>query len=196
HPRSLRGHHARRSHRGHDAAAGPDQARLRREAAAAPRCHRPQGERGVPQGVRRDLACPGRGVPGAGGFVKSRGRAVVWAWRTDILVAILVAWEYLTGIKAISRPPGLYWIDPFFISRPSAIAGRFVYLMSDNVRLPLWKMALSTVQPTLWGFLVGITSGFVAGVPPGRSGRGARGSRPLPLGLQPRSPVPRGRRTS
>jgi NitT/TauT family transport system permease protein len=70
--------------------------------------------------------------------------------------------------------PGLYWIDPFFISRPSAIARRFVFLMSDQVRLPLWRMALSTVQSTLWGFMVGITSGFVAGLLLGRNDRIAR----------------------
>jgi NitT/TauT family transport system permease protein len=98
----------------------------------------------------------------------------VWGWRLGILVVFLVAWEYLTGIKAISKMPGLYWIDPFFISRPSAIAHRFVFLMSDQVRLPLWRMALSTVQSTLWGFMVGITSGFVAGLLLGRSDKVAR----------------------
>ena len=36
---------------------------------------------------------------------------------------LLVGWQYLTGIKAISKTPGLYWIDPFFISRPSADRG-------------------------------------------------------------------------
>ena len=102
------------------------------------------------------------------------GHWSVWAWRIGILLVFLAAWEYLTGIKAIAKTPGLYWIDPFFISRPSAIARRFVYLMSDNVRLPLWRMALSTVQSTLWGFLVGITSGFVAGLLLGRSDRIAR----------------------
>jgi len=102
------------------------------------------------------------------------GQGSVWAWRIGILLVCLAAWEYLTGIKAISKTPGLYWVDPFFISRPSAIARRFVYLLSDNVRLPLWRMALSTVQSTLWGFLVGITSGFVAGLLLGRSDRIAR----------------------
>ena len=102
------------------------------------------------------------------------GHGSVWAWRLGILVVFLVAWEYLTGIKAISKMPGLYWIDPFFISRPSAIARRFVFLMSDQVRLPLWRMALSTVQSTLWGFMVGITSGFVAGLLLGRSDEIAR----------------------
>ena len=102
------------------------------------------------------------------------GSGNVWAWRLGILLVFLGAWEYLTSIKAVSKAPGLYWIDPFFISRPSAIAHRFAYLMSDRVRLPLWRMALSTVQSTLWGFLVGISSGFVAGLFLGRSDKTAR----------------------
>ena len=68
----------------------------------------------------------------------------VLVWRLAILVAILGAWEWLTGVKAINRTPGLYWVDPFFISRPSAIAARFVFLASDQVRLSIWQMALST----------------------------------------------------
>jgi NitT/TauT family transport system permease protein len=91
-------------------------------------------------------------------------RARIALWRVGILVALLGAWEWLTGIKAISRTPGLYWIDPFFISRPSTIARRFVYLTSGEVRLSLWQMALSTVQSTLWGFVVGVSTGFVAGI--------------------------------
>jgi NitT/TauT family transport system permease protein len=102
------------------------------------------------------------------------GHGSVWAWRLGILVAFLVAWEYLTGIKAISKMPGLYWIDPFFISRPSAIAERFVYLMSPRVRLTIWQMALSTVQSTVWGFLAGVSTGFVAGLVLGRGDRLAR----------------------
>jgi NitT/TauT family transport system permease protein len=101
-------------------------------------------------------------------------RMRVTLWRVAILVALLGAWEWLTGIKAISRTPGLYWIDPFFISRPSAIARRFVYLTSGDVRLNLWQMALSTVQSTLWGFAVGVSTGFVAGLVLGRHDRLAR----------------------
>jgi NitT/TauT family transport system permease protein len=101
-------------------------------------------------------------------------RARVLAWRAAILVALLGAWEWLTGIKAVSRTPGLYWVDPFFISRPSAIARRFVYLASGEVRLSLWQMALSTVQSTLWGFVVGVSTGFVAGLALGRHDRLAR----------------------
>jgi NitT/TauT family transport system permease protein len=96
-------------------------------------------------------------------------RRRVLLWQLVILVSLLAAWEWLTGIKTLSRTPGLYWIDPFFISRPSAILWRFAYLMSDQVRLPLWRMALSTVQSTLWGFVVGVSTGFVAGLVLGRN---------------------------
>jgi NitT/TauT family transport system permease protein len=101
-------------------------------------------------------------------------RLRVLAWQLAILVAILAAWEWLTGIKAVSRTPGLYWVDPFFISRPSAIVRRFGYLMSGDVRLSLWQMALSTVQSTLWGFAVGVSTGFLAGLVLGRNDRLAR----------------------
>jgi NitT/TauT family transport system permease protein len=97
--------------------------------------------------------------------------AGVVVWRVAILVALLASWQWLTGIKAISRTPGLYWLDPFFISRPSAIAARFVYLAGDQVRLSIWQMALSTVQSTLWGFAVGVTTGFAAGLVLGRHHR-------------------------
>ncbi|MEK7714831.1 MAG: hypothetical protein AAB387_05200, partial [candidate division NC10 bacterium] len=68
-------------------------------------------------------------------------RARVIVWRLAILAVLLGSWEWLTGIKAISRTPGLYWLDPFFVSRPSVIAQRFAYLASDQVRLSIWAMA-------------------------------------------------------
>ena len=98
-------------------------------------------------------------------------RARIVLWRLVILVALVGAWEWLTGIKAVSRTPGLYWIDPFFISRPSLIVQRFAYLASDQVRLSIWQMALSTVQSTLWGFVVGVSTGFAAGLTLGRHAR-------------------------
>ena len=101
-------------------------------------------------------------------------RARVLLWRLAILIVLVGAWEWLTGIKAISKTPGLYWIDPFFVSRPSLIVKRFAYLASDQVRLSIWQMALSTVQSTLWGFLAGVGSGFVVGLVLGRNDRLAR----------------------
>src|SRR2546426_12515850 len=101
-------------------------------------------------------------------------RRGVLVWRLAILVVLLGAWEWLTGIKAVSRTPGLYWIDPFFVSRPSLIVKRFAYLASDQVRLSIWQMALSTVESTLCGFLVGVSTGFVGGLVLGRHDRLAR----------------------
>ncbi len=104
----------------------------------------------------------------------NRDRGGVLFWQLAILIVFIGAWEYLTGIKAISKTPGLYWIDPFFISRPSKIVERFLYLASDKVRLNIWQMALSTIQSTLWGFLVGVSTGFVAGLVLGRNDGVAR----------------------
>jgi NitT/TauT family transport system permease protein len=112
--------------------------------------------------------------PRAEGRRARSDRWVVVAWRLAILVALLAAWEFLTGFKVIAKTPGLYWIDPFFISRPSAILKRLVYLSSGHVRLSIWSMALSTVQSTIWGFLVGISTGFAAGLALGRNDRLAR----------------------
>ncbi|OGL27440.1 MAG: hypothetical protein A3G97_07500 [Candidatus Rokubacteria bacterium RIFCSPLOWO2_12_FULL_69_21] len=95
-------------------------------------------------------------------------------WRFGILIAGVGAWEWLTGIKAVSKIPGLYFIDPFFISRPSKIVERFFYLNSDKVRLTLWQMLLSTVESTFIGFFVGVSTGFVAGLVLGRNDRLAR----------------------
>ena len=103
-----------------------------------------------------------------------KGRAAIWAWRAVILVALVGSWEWLTGIKAVSKIPGLYFIDPFFISRPSKIVERFFYLNSDKVRLTLWQMLLSTVESTFIGFFVGVSTGFVVGLALGRNDRLAR----------------------
>ena len=101
-------------------------------------------------------------------------RVKINLWRFGILIAGVTAWEWLTGIKAVSKIPGLYFIDPFFISRPSKIVERFFYLNSDKVRLTLWQMLFSTVESTFIGFFVGVSTGFVVGLALGRNDRLAR----------------------
>src|SRR5438034_3876111 len=171
HPRPLGGDHARRPDHRHDAPAWPGETRPRRGHPAAPRRDQAARDRGVRARVQRDLARAGRR---ARGVSRVSERAWVLCWRLLILVVLVGAWEWLTGIKAISTTPGLYWIDPFFVSRPSVILRRFAYLASGAVRLSIWAMALSTVQSTLWGFVVGVSTGFAAGLVLGRRDRLAR----------------------
>lgn len=64
-----------------------------------------------------------------------------------------------------------YRFDPFFVSRPSTIAQRFVCLASDKVPLSIWAMALSTVQSTLWGFPTSSRSSRSRGSRSSRSSR-------------------------
>ena len=97
-------------------------------------------------------------------------RVRVNAWRLLILVLLVGLWEGLTHpavTKSVSR--ALYFVDPFFVSRPSTIWARFWYLNSGAVRVPLWQLALSTLESTLIGFAVGVGSGFVAGLVLGRN---------------------------
>jgi NitT/TauT family transport system permease protein len=93
-------------------------------------------------------------------------------WRVGILAVTLALWQGLTapGItKGVSRV--VYFVDPFFISRPSAIWTRFWYLNSSAVRVTLWQLLLSTLESTFLGFAVGVATGFVAGLVLGRNDR-------------------------
>ncbi|MBI2468002.1 MAG: ABC transporter permease [Candidatus Rokubacteria bacterium] len=99
-------------------------------------------------------------------------RARVNFWRLAILVVTVGLWEGLTHpavTKSVSRV--VYFIDPFFISRPSAIWTRFWYLNSSAVRVPLWQLLLSTLESTALGFAVGVATGFAAGLILGRNDR-------------------------
>ncbi len=73
----------------------------------------------------------------------------LFAFRTLLIVGLLAAWELLSHV-----------VDPFFISRPSAIAQR------------LWEWTLSgvllfntviTLEAALWGLLIGAAGGIVLG---------------------------------
>jgi NitT/TauT family transport system permease protein len=99
-------------------------------------------------------------------------RVRVHLWRIAILLAGVGLWEGLTHpavTKSVSR--AVYFLDPFFISRPSAIWARFWHLNSPAVRVPLWKLLLSTLESTFLGFAVGVATGFVAGLVLGRNDR-------------------------
>lgn len=93
-------------------------------------------------------------------------------WRLAIFVVTVGLWEGLTHpavTKSVSRV--VYFIDPFFVSRPSTIWARFWYLNSSAVRVPLWELLISTLESTALGFAVGVATGFAAGLILGRNDR-------------------------
>lgn len=95
-------------------------------------------------------------------------------WQLAILALLLGLWEGLTHpavTRTVSRV--VYFVDPFFISRPSAVWARFWYLSSPAMRTPLWQLLLATLEATFLGFAVGVASGVGAGLLLGRSHRPA-----------------------
>ncbi|HEU5393727.1 MAG TPA: ABC transporter permease [Candidatus Methylomirabilis sp.] len=103
-----------------------------------------------------------------------RARALIQLWRLLILAAFFLAWEYGTGILVIREfrlfgVKPLSWVDPFFISTPSLIVRRFVFLISPQAKVTLWARLAITLQNTFIGFGVGVGSGFLVGLILGRN---------------------------
>lgn len=117
------------------------------------------------------------------------GKASVLIWQVLIVLAAIAIWEY-GHILHLSYPmmvPDIF--DPYFISKPSEIATQFLYLscmttaegvwnhFSDGsfsrclarMENNLWIATAVTARNTLWGFLMGISSGFLMGLVLGRS---------------------------
>jgi NitT/TauT family transport system permease protein len=96
-------------------------------------------------------------------------RAVMPLARLALVAAVLLVWECVPRIPDVR--PWAPIFDPFFISAPSRIAAKFwdlattsgdqgVVLKSGNLFVQLW----ATLATTLVGFVVGVGSGFVAGL--------------------------------
>src|SRR4030065_81372 len=63
--------------------------------------------------------------------MKTRDRWSVWGRRLGIVLVFLGAWEYLTGLKAISKTPGLARIfDPFIVAFNSPLRIALVPLIT------------------------------------------------------------------
>ena len=80
-------------------------------------------------------------------------RTEVRLWRIGLLLAFLGVWELATHRA---------WIDPFFVSRPSALAAQiWQWVASGFILRHLWV----TLEETLIGFalgtLLGVTVGFL-----------------------------------
>jgi len=113
------------------------------------------------------------------------------AWQVSICVVVLSVWQW--GYQLHNRFPSLVpdLLDPYFISKPSEIFEQFLILSCLKSKLGvfngwfngdfakcmartennLWVATAITLKNTFFGFIIGVTSGFAAGLILGRSDR-------------------------
>jgi NitT/TauT family transport system permease protein len=118
-----------------------------------------------------------------------RGRTL--AWQLLICVAVLSVWQW--GYDLHKKVPWLVpdLLDPYFVSRPSDIFEHFLILSCIKSKLGvlngwfngdfakcmarnennLWIATAVTLKNTFFGFIIGVSSGFAAGLLLGRSDR-------------------------
>ena len=112
-------------------------------------------------------------------------------WQISICVVVLSVWQW--GYQLRARFPWLVpdLLDPYFISKPSEIFEQFLILSCLKSKLGvfngwfngdfakcmartennLWVATAITLKNTFFGFVIGVTSGFAAGLILGRSDR-------------------------
>jgi NitT/TauT family transport system permease protein len=112
-------------------------------------------------------------------------------WQVSICVVVLSVWQW--GYQFHTRFPWLVpdLLDPYFISKPSEIFEQFLILSCLKSKLGvfngwfngdfakcmartennLWVATAITLKNTFFGFIIGVTSGFAAGLTLGRSDR-------------------------
>jgi NitT/TauT family transport system permease protein len=113
------------------------------------------------------------------------------AWQAAICVIVLSIWQW--GYQLHASLPWLVpdLLDPYFISKPSEIFEQFLILSCLKSKLGvfngwfngdfakcmtrtennLWVATSVTLKNTFFGFVTGVTSGFIAGLILGRSNR-------------------------
>ncbi|GAB2816981.1 NitT/TauT family transport system permease protein [Lentzea nigeriaca] len=89
-----------------------------------------------------------------------RRKTKVWSIRLLLVVAWLVSWE-LTAT---------YLIDPFFYSKPSAVAAKLAdWFTVGTSQGSIWEQIVVTLQEAVAGFVLGALAGVVLGILLGRS---------------------------
>jgi NitT/TauT family transport system permease protein len=78
-------------------------------------------------------------------------RAEIRLWRTGLLVVFLGAWELATRRG---------WVDPFFVSQPSALASQISQWVTTGF---IFRHLFVTLEETVIGFLLGTLLGVVVG---------------------------------
>jgi NitT/TauT family transport system permease protein len=91
---------------------------------------------------------------------RSRRKRNTWALRMAIVVVWLAAWE----------ATATWWINPFFYSKPSAIAVRLYEWFTIGTDFgSIWYQLFVTVEEAALGFVIGTVFGVLLGVMLGRS---------------------------
>ncbi|WP_073480919.1 ABC transporter permease [Streptoalloteichus hindustanus] len=91
---------------------------------------------------------------------RRRRRAGMWALRLLLVVVWLGSWE----------AAATWWIDPFFYSKPSAIAVRLAEWFDIGTQFgSVWEQIAVTLEEAVLGFALGAVAGVVLGVLLGRS---------------------------
>ena len=89
-----------------------------------------------------------------------RRTAITWSVRAALVVVWLGAWELVATL----------WIDPFFYSKPSAIAARLAEWFTEGTQFgSIWLQLGVTAEEAVLGFVLGAAAGVVLGVLLGRS---------------------------
>jgi NitT/TauT family transport system permease protein len=118
-------------------------------------------------------------------------RGSTFAWQMLICAALLIIWEW--GFQLRPLAPWLVpdLLDPYFVSKPSEIWTKFLELSCitsktgalngysdgtfakclDRYENNLWVASAVTLKNTFFGFITGVSSGFVVGLILGRSDR-------------------------
>src|SRR5258705_6042734 len=119
----------------------------------------------------------------------SRRRVSTLAWQVLICAAVLSIWQW--GYALPARVPWLVpdLLDPYFVSKPSEIFEHFLTLSCLKSKMGafngwfngdfakcmarnennLWIATAITLKNTFFGFVIGVSSGFAAGLFLGRS---------------------------
>jgi NitT/TauT family transport system permease protein len=121
----------------------------------------------------------------------SRRPLNTFAWQALICAAVVVIWQW--GYDLHGRLPWLVpdLLDPYFVSKPSEIFDNFLVLSCikskmgvfngwangdfsrcmDRFENNLWVATAVTLKNTFFGFILGVSTGFAAGLVLGRSDR-------------------------
>ncbi len=120
-----------------------------------------------------------------------RHNVVLFGWQVAILLAVLAFWQWAFTLHGAvpALVPDIF--DPYFISKPTEIWNQFLVLSCAkssmgtwNIGTPgafshclarydnnLWYATWVTLRNTFFGFVTGVSSGFVLGLLLGRSER-------------------------